>query len=75
MVGNQKPQVTGQGCILIFSNTILSIIFSVLGDLAWSIIKGPLEAVVGMVYGVCVGAIIWYIPAKSSVRTNYAKNV
>ena len=37
------------------------------GDLAWSIIKGPLEALVGVAYGVIVGFIIWYIPSRASV--------
>ena len=37
------------------------------GDLAWSIIKGPLEALVGVAYGVIVGMVIWYIPSRASV--------
>ena len=41
--------------------------FCFTGDLAWSIIKGPLEALVGVAYGVIVGMVIWYIPSRASV--------
>ncbi|WAR20709.1 SL9B2-like protein [Mya arenaria] len=36
------------------------------GDLALSILKGPLEAIVGVLYGILGGLIIWYIPNRAS---------
>ena len=41
------------------------------GDLAWSIIKGPIEAIVGVLYGIIVGAVIWYFPSRFSVSTYF----
>lgn len=37
------------------------------GGLAWSIVKGPLEAIVGVLYGILGGVIIWYLPNRASV--------
>lgn len=42
---------------------VLGIAFSS-GDLAIAIIKGPLEALLGIAYGVIGGILLWYIPAK-----------
>ena len=39
------------------------------GNLTWSIVKGPLEPIVGVIYGIFVGVLIWFIPAKTSVST------
>ncbi|KAH9495832.1 Sodium/hydrogen exchanger 9B2 [Bulinus truncatus] len=50
--------VTGFGVLLGVSFTQ--------GGLAWGIIKGPLEAVVGVVYGIVSGVILWYLPQKNS---------
>jgi len=36
-----------------------------------SILKGPLEAIVGVLYGVVGGIIIWYIPNRASVSRSY----
>lgn len=44
---------------------MLGIAFST-GDIAVSIIKGPLEAVVGIVYGTVTGVIVWYLPNMAS---------
>ncbi|XP_025095637.1 sodium/hydrogen exchanger 9B2-like isoform X1 [Pomacea canaliculata] len=44
---------------------LLGISFST-GDIAWNICKGPLEAVIGIVYGMLGGIILWYIPQKKS---------
>lgn len=41
----------------------------VTGDLALSIVKGPLEAIAGVVYGIVGGIVIWYIPNRASVST------
>lgn len=41
------------------------------GDLAWTLIKGPLEVVAGIAYGVVTGVILWYLPQKSSVSIIY----
>ncbi|XP_060581305.1 sodium/hydrogen exchanger 9B2-like [Ruditapes philippinarum] len=43
----------------------LGIAFST-GDLALSIVKGPLEAISGVVYGIVGGILIWYIPNRAS---------
>nr|KAI8766059.1 mitochondrial sodium/hydrogen exchanger 9B2-like [Biomphalaria glabrata] len=44
---------------------LLGITFST-GDIAWTLSKGPLEVVLGTVYGSIGGIILWYIPQKSS---------
>ncbi|XP_019930492.3 sodium/hydrogen exchanger 9B2 [Magallana gigas] len=43
----------------------LGIAFST-GDLAWTIAKGPLEALLGIAYGCILGICLWFIPAKNS---------
>jgi hypothetical protein len=43
---------------------LLMIFDFVLGDLAISLIKGPLEALLGIAYGIIGGILLWYIPAK-----------
>ena len=43
---------------------LLMIFDFVLGDLAISLIKGPLEALLGIAYGIIGGIFLWYIPAK-----------
>lgn len=37
------------------------------GNLAWNIAKGPLEAVVGLVFGGVVGGLLWFLPSAQSV--------
>ncbi|KAK0055993.1 mitochondrial sodium/hydrogen exchanger 9B2 [Biomphalaria pfeifferi] len=44
---------------------LLGVTFST-GDIAWTLSKGPLEVVLGIVYGIIGGIILWYIPQKSS---------
>ncbi|XP_076454012.1 sodium/hydrogen exchanger 9B2-like [Babylonia areolata] len=44
---------------------MIGITFST-GDLAWNIVKGPIEAIVGILIGIIVGIILWYIPQKKS---------
>nr|KAG5713907.1 hypothetical protein BaRGS_024534 [Batillaria attramentaria] len=36
------------------------------GDIVWTLFKGPLEAVVGIVVGIAGGVMLWYIPQRSS---------
>jgi len=38
------------------------------GHLAWTIVKGPLEAVIGILYGTVFGIILWYLPHSKHVR-------
>ena len=38
-----------------------------LGDLVWTIVKGPLEAVAGVMYGIVLGVLIWYFPHPKQV--------
>ncbi|KAL8579405.1 hypothetical protein ACOMHN_026770 [Nucella lapillus] len=44
---------------------MLGIVFST-SDIAWAIVKGPVEIVVGTVGGCAAGVLLWYIPQKSS---------
>ncbi|KAL8568853.1 hypothetical protein ACOMHN_009673 [Nucella lapillus] len=44
---------------------LLGITFSS-GDLVWNLFKGPLEAIVGVMVGIVLGVILWYVPQKSS---------
>ena len=37
------------------------------GQLGWTIVKGPLEAVVGILYGIIFGIILWYLPHRKDV--------
>jgi len=37
------------------------------GQLAWTIVKGPLEAIVGILYGIICGVILWYLPHSKHV--------
>jgi len=39
----------------------------VVGHIAWTIMKGPLEAVVGILYGSVCGVIFWYLPDSKHV--------
>ncbi|XP_046367310.2 sodium/hydrogen exchanger 9B2-like isoform X1 [Haliotis rufescens] len=44
---------------------VLGIAFSQ-GNLAWTLLKGPLEAVVGVALGTVAGVILWYFPQRTS---------
>ena len=44
--------------------------FHILGGLALTIVKGPLEAVLGVVYGLVFGVILWYIPHGKHVSSD-----
>jgi len=37
------------------------------GQLAWTIVKGPMEAIAGILYGILFGVILWYLPHKKHV--------
>jgi len=39
------------------------------GHIAWIIVKGPLEALVGILYGIVFGCILWYIPHNEDVSS------
>lgn len=41
----------------------------VLGDLALTIVKGPLEALLGVAFGCVVGVFLWYFPSKNGVSS------
>ena len=47
---------------------LLCIVISIVGDLAVTIIKGPIRQIVGIVYGFIMGGLSWYLPAKDCVR-------
>lgn len=40
---------------------------SVLGNVVYNIFKGPLELVIGLLYGVLGGVVLWYIPNQNQV--------
>ena len=40
---------------------------SFLGDMAVTIIKGPIGVVVGIIYGFVAGIFLWYFPSKDCV--------
>jgi len=42
-------------------------LLTIVGHLAWTIVKGPLEAVVGILYGIVAGIILWYLPDNKHV--------
>lgn len=46
---------------------IISILF--LGELALTIAKGPLEMLLGIVYGLVFGVFLWYFPSKDNVSS------
>lgn len=39
----------------------------ILGDVALTIVKGPLEALLGVAFGCVVGVFLWYFPSKNGV--------
>ncbi|XP_070185823.1 sodium/hydrogen exchanger 9B2-like isoform X2 [Littorina saxatilis] len=45
------------------------------GDLVWTLFKGPLEAIVGIVFGVVGGVILWYMPQRSSKNLTLFRSV
>ena len=45
----------------------LNLFYIILGDLAVTIIKGPIGVIVGIVYGFIMGISLWYLPAKDCV--------
>ena len=52
-------------CISLFT-VFLSVIFNS-GPLVFSILRGPIEVVLGLLYGVGCGLLMWYIPPKDFV--------
>jgi len=38
-------------------------------NLALTILKGPAEALLGVVYGIVIGVALWYLPEPNSVCT------
>nr|KAG5713906.1 hypothetical protein BaRGS_024533 [Batillaria attramentaria] len=36
------------------------------GNLVWNIFKGPVEALLGVIFGIVGGIVLWYIPQKKS---------
>jgi len=46
---------------------IVDCLLIITGHLAWTIVKGPLEAVVGILYGIIFVIILWYLPHSKHV--------
>lgn len=40
------------------------------GQLIWSFAKGPVEAVVGVFFGIVFGVLFWYVPRKHDEKTD-----
>ncbi|XP_069123736.1 sodium/hydrogen exchanger 9B2-like [Argopecten irradians] len=53
---------------------VLGIAFSK-GDIALTIVKGPLEALLGIVYGIIVGVIMWYLPSKDTKNASLYRSL
>ncbi|CAC5368291.1 SLC9B1_2 [Mytilus coruscus] len=60
-------------CVTGFS-VFMGIIFSE-GDLAVTIVKGPLGVFVGIVYGFVAGVFLWYIPSKDSANKVFYRSL
>jgi NhaP-type Na+/H+ or K+/H+ antiporter len=43
-------------------------------SLVWSIFKGPIEVLVGVIYGIIIGVVLWFIPSKWDSYKNKSKN-
>ena len=52
-------------CISLFG-VFLALVFQN-GPLVFSIFRGPIEVVIGLLYGVGFGLTLWYVPSKDSV--------
>ena len=53
-------------CIALFG-VFLGLTFSQGTSLALSIAEGPIEVVLGLMYGAVVGVVLWYLPSADSV--------
>lgn len=53
----------------LYSVLIYIISILVLGELALTIAKGPLEMLLGIVYGLVFGVFLWYFPSKDNVSS------
>ena len=40
-------------------------------SLALTVVKGPLEAIAGVVYGILLGIIFWYLPVTTGTVSSY----
>lgn len=45
------------------------------GDLALTIVKGPLEALLGVAFGCLVGVFLWYFPAKNQPNRMFYRSL
>lgn len=54
-------------------NSIPSLYY--LGHILLDVFRGPLEIVIGLVYGVICGISLWYLPTKDHVSSYYNDNV
>ncbi|XP_054163338.1 sodium/hydrogen exchanger 9B2-like [Oppia nitens] len=47
----------------------LGLVFDTNSSLVWSVMKGPVEAIIGITYGIIMGFILWYIPVKEDSKS------
>ena len=40
-------------------------------SLALTVVKGPLEAIAGVVYGILLGIVFWYLPISTGTVSSY----
>ena len=45
-----------------FFGVFLTIVFDTRPSLSWSFIKGPFEALIGLIFGSLLGVFLWYLP-------------
>ena len=56
-------------CISLFG-VFLALVFQN-GPIVFSIFRGPIEVVIGLLYGVGFGLTLWYVPSKDSVSVTH----
>jgi NhaP-type Na+/H+ or K+/H+ antiporter len=52
----------------------LGLVFYSGSSLVWSIFKSPVEVLVGVIYGIIIGVVLWFIPSKWDSYKNKSKN-
>jgi NhaP-type Na+/H+ or K+/H+ antiporter len=53
----------------------LGLVFDSGSSLVWSIFKGPVEVLIGVIYGIIIGVVLWFIPSKWDSYKNKSENV
>ena len=60
---------TGTCFLLYITKLLLYFISSLLtGNMVFNIFRGPIELLMGLVFGSLVGAVCWFLPSKTEVK-------